>query len=70
MSFEFYSFGEGESDAAAAGRDMLLPLDYDWASLWVATPFLRAPDKGIPVFLPENRNAFLHGQNRDVLCFG
>ena len=70
MSFEFYSFGEGESDAAAAGRDMLRPLDYDWASLGVAMPFLRAPDKGIPVFLPENWNAFLYGQNRDALCFG
>ena len=52
MSFEFYSFGEEESDAAAAGRDMLRPLDYDWASLGVAMPFLRAPDKGIPVFQP------------------
>ena len=70
MSFEFYSFGEGESDVAAAGRDVLRPLDHDRVSLWVVIPCLRAPDKGIPVFLPENRNAFLYGQNKGVLCFG
>ena len=49
MSIGFYSFGEGELDAAAV--DIAVIWGINWASLGTAVPFLHIQDKEHSCFL-------------------